>query len=502
MGNAMSFSVTRQELIRAMAFKTLNMELEPRQAADLVMVIVIMSIYFIQFLAVLYMLWNRKYPPIKSKNPVIMAGIFLASIFWFIGDLQVNGHAPLNGTQMAQCKGVGIWLHVLMGVCAVSSLIGLRSFSLYQVFCRNRPYRGPALYLSTIVTVTGLLVFGIITEALPGRISVIYNSGIDMCVYNRGYKTGLFVFVWATWIVVAILNWRIRNIKSSFNESREITITGIIVFGVLTFMTVLTYVKPYYPVNVRIRIVATALNHFCAFVAWWVVMAVPLYKCLTDREPYLKQWIFKLRQDGLQRAYHVDSGALHSQQHSSNIPAANKDLGYATANGEFFYAQKDDYVCSEMVSAQMCADAPASSAYESNNGSANNPSSSASSLVQFTQSPAPVCNIAVSNPGVPAPNKSSEVDSVYWKEMSPPQAARRPWDKLSSAVGNISGRRSFSSSSSPPAHSSHIPASANGQLYTPIINFAEPATNTPQPTSSTQGLHANDRYNRDGRQIL
>ncbi|KAJ2457297.1 hypothetical protein GGF42_002764 [Coemansia sp. RSA 2424] len=498
----MSFSVTRQELIRVMAFKTLNMTLEPRQAADLVMVIVIMSIYFIQFLAMLFMLWNRKYPPIKAKNPVIMAVIFVASIFWFIGDLQVNGHAPLNGTQLGKCKAIGVWLHVLMGVCVVSLLIGLRSFSLYQVFCRNRPFRGPSLYISTIAISVYLLVFGIITEALPGHISVVYTAGIDMCVYNRGYKTALFVFIWLTWVAVAVLSWRIRKIKSSFNESREIIATGVIVLGVMTFMTVLTYITPYYPTNVKVRIVATSLNHLAAFMAWWLTMAVPLYKCLTDRDAYLKQWIYKLRQDGLQRAYHVDSGAPQSQPHSAHMSSLNKELGYANANGEFFYAQGDE-VCAERAAAtEMCANAAASSACSRNGeGSGVNLNSSASSLVKRLQSPAAMCNSSV-NPTAVTSKRSSDASNVHWTQMSqPPQVARRPWDKLASAVSNIGGSP-FASSSSPPAHSPHMPAPVNTQLYTPIINFAEPATSTPQPPRSAQGLHHSDRYDIDGRQIL
>ncbi|KAJ2900329.1 hypothetical protein IWW38_000588 [Coemansia aciculifera] len=471
MGNAMSFSVTPKELARVQVFKSLGIDLDPRQEADLITVIVITVVYFIQFLAVLFMLWNRKYPPIKAKNPVIMTLIFLASVFWYVGDLQINGHAPLRGTPLEECKGIGVWLHLLMGVCSVSLLIALRSYGLYQVFCHNRPFRGPSLYTSIGVIGGSLLVFGIITQILPGHMSVQYNRDVDMCGYDKGYKTGLFVFIWLTWVAVAALSWRVRNIKSSFNESRETTISGIIVFGVLTFMTVLTYVSPYFPTNLKVRIVATSLNHLAAMLTWWMIMAVTLYKCLTDREAYLKAWIFKLRQDGLQRAYHVDSGASPSQNHSVHMESGNKELGYANANGDFFYAAKDG-VCADRANDEV------------------------SNLARSSQNSTTEC-IRSANP---------EVANVHWTQTppSPPpqQAGRRPWNKLASAVSNIGSRPNFASSASPPARSSHLPASANAQLYTPIINFAEPATNTPQPPVFTPNSRPDNMYDVDGRQIL
>ncbi|KAJ2115125.1 hypothetical protein IW146_002555 [Coemansia sp. RSA 922] len=449
MGNAMSFSVTAEEEARVQIFKSQGMVLEPRQAADLIAVIVITVIYFFQLLAVLFMLWNRKYPPIKAKNPWIMLGIFLASIFWFVGDLQVDGHAPLKGTALEKCKAIGVWLHLLLGVCPVNALIGLRSYSLYQVFCRNRPFRGFQLYAPVAFIVGLLLTLGIITEALPASKTTLYLDGFDMCSFSTGFQVAIFVYVWVSWAAVAALNWRIRNIKSSFNESREVTIAGIMIFSILTFMTVLSYSVTAYPLKVKWRIVTTSLNHFSTIATWWIPMAVPMYKCLTDREEYQKQWMLKLRQDGLQRAYHVNTestdgvsapGGNHSflhqtqkyQHHSTHASALNKDLGVSNANGEFYYRAKDE------VSSEKAAP-PDSRDYD--DGIRRN--SSVSSLAQHPQSPA---------------------------------VTKRPWDKVSNAVSNI-GASSFSSG---PTAQGRLLSPAGTQPYMPIVNFAEPAPNSPQ----------------------
>ncbi|KAJ2756854.1 hypothetical protein GGI19_000509 [Coemansia pectinata] len=148
-----------------------------------------------------------------------------------------------------------------MGVCAMSALIGLRSYGLYQVLCLNRPYRGPPLYISVVATSLFLLVFGIIVSALPGRMTVMYSEPIDMCTLEDGYKAAVLAMIWVTLLVVAWFNWRIRNTKSSFNEGREVTIAGVVVFSILTFTTVLSYAMPAYPLNVKVRILSTSLGH-------------------------------------------------------------------------------------------------------------------------------------------------------------------------------------------------------------------------------------------------
>ncbi|KAJ2900331.1 hypothetical protein IWW38_000590 [Coemansia aciculifera] len=441
MGNAMSFSVTPEELARVQVFKSLDMDLDPRQAADLIMVIVIACVYFVQFLAVLYMLWNRKYPPIKAKNSWVMTFVFVASILWFVGDLQVNGHAPLKGTPLTECKVIGVWLHILMGIITVGSLIALRSYSLYQVFCRNRPYVGIPFYASVGLLVGTLLTFGIVAVALSPLSSVYYIDALDMCGYASGFQVAVFVLVWGLWLVVAVLSWCIRNIKSSFNESREITITCVIVFAVLIYMTVLSFRVTTYPLNVKERVLTTSLNHFAAAVIWWLPMAVPLYNCLANRDKYLKAWIYKLRQDGLQRAYHIEpksnsgeataSVETHSYlRNSLHISALNKELGAASSNGEFFYAAG------------------------SNNGLE---AASAHSYV------------------VAAENANLSDTNLVQRSQTPP-AAKRPWDKIANTVAN--------------------------KPYTPIINFAEPATNTPIRPIVTSNAQQSSKFSSDGRQLL
>ncbi|KAJ1946412.1 hypothetical protein GGF37_001178 [Kickxella alabastrina] len=102
MENQLSFSVTESELNRVISSKLARVTVDPRGQADMTMLIIIASAYCLDVLAVVYMLWNRKYPPIKSKSPIIMAMMMAISIIWFVGDLQANGHVPL-AVPLANC---------------------------------------------------------------------------------------------------------------------------------------------------------------------------------------------------------------------------------------------------------------------------------------------------------------------------------------------------------------------------------------------------------------
>ncbi|KAJ2414063.1 hypothetical protein GGI10_002641 [Coemansia sp. RSA 2530] len=505
MANLMSFSVTPQEIIRVKLLLFGGKKLDPRGAPDLIMVFVFLAIYLFNFAAVLFMLWNRKYPPLKSKNPVLMTCIFLSSIFWFAGDLQVNGHAPLKDTPFMHCKFFGVWMHVLMGVSIMSSLIGLRSYGLYRVFCKGRPYRGVALYASVALTAFVLLAFGVTTELLPDSISAKYEEIADVCFFGVGYRAGLISFVWLNWAAVIAINWRIRHINCSFNETREIFLACVVVFLVLIGMTTLTYVVPEFVLDVRYRILATSMNHFGAITVWWLIMYKPLYECLFNRQRYLDEWMRKLRQDGQQQAYHYDAGSL---------------IGNTTLRGDFSYVQnkQDDHrltavggtgydnkgtvvgklSCDEAIiettDVIIGCDRVTSPSYSpqpdspvcSHNGDIElvlHRNNSSSNLVASGGGPSSV------PPPVP-PKRSVEISTARWPRPPPPVNNKKPWEKLGSVVDRFGA----------PATSSSLPTST--KPYTPIIHFPEPAATRPLRRNPTQESNHEDAFNANKRRLI
>ncbi|KAJ1892465.1 hypothetical protein LPJ66_006325 [Kickxella alabastrina] len=311
----MSFSLTETEQNRIDNAALLGYNLDAIGHKDLILITTLSVIYSLNLLSVIFMLYNRHYPPIKSKSPILMAFAQLSCVFWFIGDIQINGHVHLaNNTILTNCKGIGIWVRVLLGVCTVSSLIALRSYGLYRVFRQNRPYRGWGLYMPFFVYCVCTLVYGIIAQVLSPSVTVEYIQSLDICYCPTPFRAALYGYIWVTWMFVALVNWKIRNIKSSFNESREMAFSCFVVFVILTFSTALHLSKPTYVFSQKFRILSTAMDHIGTNLVWWAIMGVPLGNCLFNRRRYLDKWAVKLREDGLQNEYDLSDTLCELQR--------------------------------------------------------------------------------------------------------------------------------------------------------------------------------------------
>ncbi|KAJ1899787.1 hypothetical protein LPJ66_001888 [Kickxella alabastrina] len=247
----------------------------------------------------------------------------VVSVIWLVGDLQANGHVPLANTPMINCKAFGVWMRVLMGMCGMFSLIALRSYGLYRVFYLFRPYHSLGLYLPFAVYWFCALIVGVVSQALKPAYTVYYDSALDICKYHKAFQAILYAFLWISLFIVVIIHWEIRHIKSSFNESREMLVTSTIMTLVLIYMTNLHYMRPNYPLTGHLRIANTSVQHLMFNIMWWLIMGVPLYKCMFDQEQYLKQWIGKLRKDGLQKEYKVDSNALAANGQESLLKTSS-----------------------------------------------------------------------------------------------------------------------------------------------------------------------------------
>ncbi|KAJ2361955.1 hypothetical protein H4S01_005024 [Coemansia sp. RSA 2610] len=348
----MGFPDAAFEQQRVEAAALLNMRLDARTRGDLAVIVLLAAVYFIDLVAVAFMLWNRKYPPLKSKGPVLMAALFVCSVFWFIGDIQVNGHAQLAGSALTDCRGIGFWVRVLLGICGVCAVVALRSYALHQVFALNLPTRGLRFYLPFLVYVACILVYGIVASALSPHVSAEYVRALDICRLDEPFKITIFVFVWVSCLFVALVNWRLRRIKTSFNESREMLVACLIVFAVLTFNTCMQFAQPKYPLVRRLRIPSTLLDHLCCNALLWAIIGRPLAMCAFRRDAYLRAWVATLRSDGLQRAYQVDSSAATATEDVAAHKPESASFFYAdtqpslgayeeTRQGSGFYAEPE-----------------------------------------------------------------------------------------------------------------------------------------------------------------
>ncbi|KAJ2716811.1 hypothetical protein H4R19_000417 [Coemansia spiralis] len=294
-------------VLRAEAETALKQRAGPHGTPDLVMIVIISTVYAIDLAAAGFALYNRGYPPLKCKSPIIMAAVVVCSILWFVGDIQANGLVPLAGTVLVNCRAFGLWVRILLGVGTVSMLIALRTYGLHRVFRQGLPFRGWGLYLPLLVYTVAMIVFGTVLQLLPAEKTMFYVADVDRCRGTWPVKISIFAFLWVTWVAVAVLSWRIRRIKSSFNESRESVIACLAVMVMLVFLSVLHYTKVLSPMRAVFRVLATSIDHLVINAFWWAIMGVPLFNCMFRREKYLDAWLDKLCGDGLHHQYDVPS---------------------------------------------------------------------------------------------------------------------------------------------------------------------------------------------------
>ncbi|KAJ2781471.1 hypothetical protein H4R18_002845 [Coemansia javaensis] len=301
----MSFAFTEQEAARVRLARLIGITLDPIGRGDLALIVVLSTIYLFNFCSVGFLICNRNYPPLKSKYPFLMSACVLAMFLWFLGDLVLKSHVHVRGPVLSNCMLFCVWMRVVFGCYMVSVLISIRSYALFCIFCKSRAYRGKRMVFSSGAVVLVAVVFVVVTYALPRSHIIQYVPLLEMCNMSHTYRAVTQGLLWFTWVVNAVINFRLRNITSSFNESREMLVACVCVFVILTFNTTLLYVDPHYPTRAGLRIAETLLSHALPNFLWWFIMFKSMYSCAFNRTEYLEVWKGKLLRDGLQKQYRI-----------------------------------------------------------------------------------------------------------------------------------------------------------------------------------------------------
>ncbi|KAJ2354962.1 hypothetical protein IWW50_004421 [Coemansia erecta] len=301
----MAFEYTQQEQMRVKLAMLGGVQLDPIGHADLAVIAVLSSVYFMNFIAIVFLVWNRNYPPLKSKYPFLMAANMVAMFIFFLGDLVLKSHVHVRGHILSNCVLFCVWMRVIFGAYMVSVLTTIRSYALFCIFLRNRAFRGKYVCYSAAIAVGLAVVFIIVTYTLPAARTIHYIPLVEMCNMSYLYRALVQGLLWLVWIVNAAINFRLRNINSSFNESREMFVACICVFTLLAFNTIILYVHPLYPTNTKLRVTETLCSHVIANFLWWFIMYQSMYNCALRRDKFLSEWKDKLVRDGLQKQYQI-----------------------------------------------------------------------------------------------------------------------------------------------------------------------------------------------------
>ncbi|KAJ1829038.1 hypothetical protein LPJ56_000698 [Coemansia sp. RSA 2599] len=337
----MSFALTKEEIMRVETAKFLGIHLDPVGYVDLSTIVILSTMYGIEFIALCYQLYHRDYPPLRVKNVPIMFSLYLGGIGWFLGDIFTGGLVHLNKSSVLRsCKFTLIWCRACIGAYYVTLIFALRCYSLYHVFHKGKAFTGKASLLTTGGTVLAIVLFGVISTLVPTHLTTYYEEIMDMCYITKSYIIAVLLVIWAIWGFVAVICWKMRNIHFTFNERMEIIFTFLVILIVSVINTTCLLVIPVYPASLAWRTLLLYVNHVGASTVYWLVMFVPTYNCVFNRQAYLEEWISTLKADSAEKQYEYSSenkiDNIHLSDVADSVPLCdanhNDASSYSTAS--------------------------------------------------------------------------------------------------------------------------------------------------------------------------
>ncbi|KAJ2635626.1 hypothetical protein GGF40_003488 [Coemansia sp. RSA 1286] len=299
----MYYDYTPDEKERVEIAELFGIELDPIGYVDLAAVIFFSVILGIGFLANVYIWFNRDYAPLKAKNIPLMTGIFLHSVFFLLGDFTLCGLVHVRGPFFGNCILMLVWFRSMLGNFSLGALLTIRSYKFYRVFCKNKPVYGYMRIVPYVLYIVLIVFVGLISTLVPRQMTMLHLESIEFCAVNQNLVTTYSVMLWGMWGVYMVMMWLLRNVRSSFNEFKEMAIS----LAALVICTIsnqaLLYSVPLLPTILHWRLLLVAIDQFTANYIWWLIMLKPLYHCIFNHDSYLAYWKQKMTNDGLRAQY-------------------------------------------------------------------------------------------------------------------------------------------------------------------------------------------------------
>ncbi|KAJ2455493.1 hypothetical protein EV183_000825 [Coemansia sp. RSA 2336] len=287
----MSFEYTNTEKIRVFLASLAGVQLDHIGYADMATIIVWATVYGIQMLAVVYMLQNHRYRPIRSHQPLLMLLMYIASVLWFVGDITSNELVHLSSSPLNNCVFITVWLRSTLGQTLLTGILIFRSITLYVKYKWNR-----RLSAAMNLAVGGLLMASnvipaIIITAMPTTKTIEYVPQLQVCDFNLQFKLAVVVLGWVT-ICNALGGGMVLAVftQCAHKEHREVIAASSILTAASILHTTVFYVKPRYAASLAWRVGIVSADQVAALAAWWVLVGRSLFNCMFRRQLYLIKW--------------------------------------------------------------------------------------------------------------------------------------------------------------------------------------------------------------------
>ncbi|KAJ2477570.1 hypothetical protein IWW56_004252 [Coemansia sp. RSA 2131] len=303
--------------------KLTNINIALVDGSDLATIIVGAVLYVLTFLFMGYVWLNHDYQPIRAKTVKLCTIMYVAGLLWMVGDFQMNGLVELTGA-WKNCRVWVVWVRILSSYI-YSGMLMIRFYALERIFNQSKPYKGRAMYIPAISLAILLLAYCLSCQFVSGKYITEYFDYAQICVVDDRFRYASIGLMWVPWTVVLVLAVRLRNIQSTFNERYESLVICVLAYTILIKTTVIHATHPFYIFEKSYRQSETLIDAICSCAIIWLMLGYPAYQCMFHREQYEKEWVQKLRKDGVVKKY---SANLRSGSHEAS--------GYSQMDGSTF----------------------------------------------------------------------------------------------------------------------------------------------------------------------
>ncbi|KAJ2785684.1 hypothetical protein H4R18_000375 [Coemansia javaensis] len=250
-----------------------------------------------------YAMFNHRYPPLRAKNLRLISVLWLCTLIWFIGIIGTNFNLNHLFGFPGSCLLFGLWFRILLGIFAFVFIHILRLYTYIRIFrhCRRVTYWvyvwGIAIYLAII------LGYGIPMSVLQDQLTVHYYRPLHTCGYGGLFTELSFSVVWAGWAGVAVTAFFARNINTSFREYREMLVIIGLCSAAILYETITHHIRRQYTIHRWSRVISSLAEYMACHTSLGVLLGVPAYNCIFNREEYRRRFFRKMQAGGLASRY-------------------------------------------------------------------------------------------------------------------------------------------------------------------------------------------------------
>ncbi|KND02031.1 uncharacterized protein SPPG_02534 [Spizellomyces punctatus DAOM BR117] len=257
--------------------------------ADHVAIWIGTGIWCIDVIAVVYAIINYRYPPLKAKQVHLIAVALVASILWWIGNLQATGALGHVGI-FRICLLWGVWVQAIFGVQLLLTVLVYRLYKLHRILIQEKPARGWQFWTTVLIFWLPMPIIGLAAHVLGEQRTIYYHAENDWCQWAPIYKYAMLPLPIVGLSFLLWLNIALRNTRKSFNEYREQRIGFIVSLIVLVSYTLVDGVFVVANKLVWARVLQASLVLLAGNIYFWVMLGGPLFGFTFAREAYLEKF--------------------------------------------------------------------------------------------------------------------------------------------------------------------------------------------------------------------